>query len=93
MLSLQRIGGFSSLSWATAIVFGIAAIRVAGNAALLESGMLNCLYIMGMPGMAATSPFVVEMWLESLPAQVGQAVLHQPSNVVDLVVGIWISRP
>lgn len=63
------------------MVFSIATIRVAGNMALFESGMLNGLYLIAMPGIAAVSPFVVEMWLESLPSQVGHRLLYHSNNM------------
>lgn len=88
----QYFGGFSFASLSTAIVFSIAAIRVAGNAALLESGMLRGLYVITMPAIATVAPLIVELWLESLPSQVGHTLLHQPNNVVKLVQGATANR-
>lgn len=70
------VGGFSFVGWTSAVIVSLAAIRAAGNVALRRSGMLQGLYLTTMPGIAAVSPFIVEMWLEGLPSQVGVLRRH-----------------
>ena len=79
------IGRLSYVSWTAAIVFSVAAFRVAGDKSLRASGMLQALYLTTMPGIASVSPFICEMWLEALPSQARSRVLPTLQSVM-----LWV---
>lgn len=68
------------------VVFGIPAIRALP---LAESGTFELLFILVVPMATATAATMVELWVESLPSQVGgdlanELLLRQGSKTQQL---------